>query len=1068
MVRQFAALALFLGAFVAFAQDSATLTVTVVDPSAAVVPGAKVTLTDSLRGTVLQAETNDNGFVTFDLVQPGEYSLDVDKAGFDKSRVERLTVRVRDRQIFRVALKLASATTTAVEVTASAQPISNDVAQGVSLDQQFTQELPVNGRNAETLILMTPGITSAAGGRGGDGGFNANGLRTTTNYFTLDGVSVNMAVSGGGGGGRFGGGPPAATPGAGTSTQLISIDDMQEVRVQTSPFSPEFGRSPGAQVVMTSRSGSNSLHGTLYYYKRNEAFDANDWFANSRGFTRGPEHQDRPGGVLGGPILKNKTFFFVSFEKLNLLAPQSVIAEVPDLSVRNSVSAALRPYLAVFPLPNGSSLGDGASEFRAVISNPSKYYSTSARLDQVLSPSTTLFVRYSLTPTSSHQRGSELISPNVVTSQSSHSQTFTAGMTHSFGNGEINDLRLNYSASSAAGQSAMDNYGGAVPLTDALAFPSGITNAVGAFNLNIIGVANFSYGSTSASNQQMANIVDSLTKVSGNHHYKFGFDYRYIWQTTYRKPYTESVSFNGLEPTTTTTINNNYSFTSGVALNGQVASNMTAVYPTYMNLSAYGQDTWRFTDRTTFTYGLRWDLNPAPTTRQGPLPFALANSSIAGVTQNDPIYPTRWFDVAPRLGVAYLSDDTPGREMVLRAGAGLFYDLGYGVVGQAFNGAPYSNVRTVSEITFPLSPSNLVPPGLPATRPYGLITTGSAGLSSPLILQVNGTWEKHFGPTQTVTVGVTETKGISLMRTETTPTINNYAYLISTLLTNGASSTYNGVAVQYRRRLSANLQAQVSYTWSHSIDTASSDAAAGGGFATLFTGGQRGWSDYDVRNNLALSGSYRLPAPAGGPLTYALRHWYLDFNAAVRSGLPFDITGVSCATSGATGATNTSTSSGSTSAASATATCVASSGANTGLFAEVRPNYNGDPVWLSDPRVPGGRRLNIAAFPLPTGYAQGNLGRNALRGFSFSQLDLSLRRTVPIGEHWGVDLAAAGYNILNHPNFANPTPFEGENMSSPNFGIVTQMMNQTFGGGVNSLYRSGGARSMEFSVRLHF
>jgi hypothetical protein len=125
-------------------------------------------------------------------------------------------------------------------------------------------------------------------------------------------------------------------------------------------------------------------------------------------------------------------------------------------------------------------------------------------------------------------------------------------------------------------------------------------------------------------------------------------------------------------------------------------------------------------------------------------------------------------------------------------------------------------------------------------------------------------------------------------------------------------------------------------------------------------------------------------------------------------------------------------------------------------------------VWISDTRVPGGRRLNLAAFPLPSGYGQGNLGRNALRGFSFSQLDLSLRRMIPISERWRINLAAEGYNILNHPNFANPTPFEGENMSSPNFGIVTQMMNQTFGGGVNPLYRSGGARSMEFSVRLQF
>ena len=135
----------------------------------------------------------------------------------------------------------------------------------------------------------------------------------------------------------------------------------------------------------------------------------------------------------------------------------------------------------------------------------------------------------------------------------------------------------------------------------------------------------------------------------------------------------------------------------------------------------------------------------------------------------------------------------------------------------------------------------------------------------------------------------------------------------------------------------------------------------------------------------------------------------------------------------------------------------------------VRPDYvTGEAIWLSDPKVPGGKRLNEAAFKIPSGYAQGDLGRNALRGFGFAQLDLSLRRTIPLGERIQLNLSAQGYNVTNHPNFANPSPQEGSNMSSPNFGVVTQMLYQGFGGGVNSLYRSGGPRSMEFSVRLQF
>ena len=249
--RQIAAIAVFLSGCAAFAQEAATLTVTVVDPSVAVVPGANVTLTDLQKGTVNRGETNEGGFVAFNLLAPGEYSLDVESAGFEKLHVAHLVLQVRDRQTLQAALKLKAAAGTTVVVTSAAQAVSSDNAQGISVDQQYVQNLPTNGHNAESLISMAPGITTAAGGKG-DGGFNANGLRSNTNYYTMDGVSVNSGGGGGPGGpgggpgGPGGGGGPA--PGAGSSTEMISIDDLQEMKVQTSSMAPEFGRSPGAQI----------------------------------------------------------------------------------------------------------------------------------------------------------------------------------------------------------------------------------------------------------------------------------------------------------------------------------------------------------------------------------------------------------------------------------------------------------------------------------------------------------------------------------------------------------------------------------------------------------------------------------------------------------------------------------------------------------------------------------------------------------------------------------------------------------------------------------------------------
>jgi hypothetical protein len=135
----------------------------------------------------------------------------------------------------------------------------------------------------------------------------------------------------------------------------------------------------------------------------------------------------------------------------------------------------------------------------------------------------------------------------------------------------------------------------------------------------------------------------------------------------------------------------------------------------------------------------------------------------------------------------------------------------------------------------------------------------------------------------------------------------------------------------------------------------------------------------------------------------------------------------------------------------------------------VRPNVvSGESLWIADAKAPGGIRLNKNAFEIPDDYSQGNLARNALRGFGFGQLDLSLRRVLPFSERLRLTIAAEGYNVTNHPNFANPSRQEGANMSSPSFGVASRMFGQGFGGGVSSLYRSGGPRSMELSVRLQF
>ncbi len=1022
---------------------SASLSVTVSDPSGAVVPNAHMVLIDSRWGTVHQGDTNVAGVVTFDSLRPSDYSLEAVKAGFEKARIERLVVAVRDRQSLRLELKVAGAKTS-ITVTDAVQGVTTDASPGLSVDQNYIQNLPVNGRSMEALVMMTPGITSAAGGMGGaGGGFNANGLRSNTNYYTMDGLSLNSPVGGGPGGGGpprgggFGGGP--ASGGGEASSEMMSMDALQEVRVQTSPFAPEFGRSPGAQVSMTSRGGTNQPHGSLLYYFRNDRLNANDWFANSSGYSRSPMRQNRPGGTLGGPVLKNRTFFFASYEALRLDTPATLIASVPSATSRRSAAASLRPFLNAFPIPNGASLEDGAAEFRAVVVNPSQSDSASLRLDHVWSDKMTLFARYSLSPSSGLSRGSELISPNMLSTRSGRSHTFTLGGTRASSASVLHDLRLNYSQSDSRSSSVMDSFGGAVPLTDARVFPSGVTGDEGSFSLSILGVGAYSLGGRSRNQQKQVNVVYSVTSTAPAHTQKAGLDYRRILPTNHRTPYTVNYTFNGLS-------GGDGAMSSGVATNAQVSSSLEAIYPVYDNFSAYAQDTYRATERTTLTYGLRWDVNPAPGVRRGPQPLVLSGSD---VTQDRPLYNTRWLDVAPRVGLAYQMDTTQNREMMFRAGLGLFYDVGYGISAGAFSGAPYSNDRTISLAIFPLSSSDLAPPVMPPEKPYGQVTGADAGLKSPIVFQWNTAIERYFGRGQMLSIGYTGTKGRRLLRSESQPSFGD-VYEIARVATNGATSDYHGLQVQFRRRFTSNLQTQVSYTWAHSIDSSSNDMGFGGGFASLFGGGQRGSSDYDVRQNLNFSGSYRVYSPPRGVFGALLGEWYLDWVVTSRTGVPFDVQGLSSDTS---------------SSDTGSSTPLNFRG---GVFAQVRPNYTGAPLWISDLKAPGGRRLNEAAFEAPEGYEQGNLGRNVLRGFGTFQADVALRRQFAISERWRLNLSAQAFNAFNNPNFANPSPNEGANLASPNFGVMTRMLNQSFGGGGGSPYRSGGPRSVEVALRLQF
>jgi hypothetical protein len=229
------------------------------------------------------------------------------------------------------------------------------------VDRTFVEDIPLNGRSFQTLILLTPGVVAVPTALDNQGQFSVNGQRADANYFTVDGVSANFGVTG-----FFpllqsaGGALPALTASGGTNS-LVSVDALQEFRIQTSSFAPEFGRTPGGQISIVTRAGTNAFHGTLFDYFRNSVLDANDWFANFNHLPKPAERQNF-GGVFGGPVFKDKSFFFFSYEGLRLRQPVTQTTAVPDAASRQQAPAAMQPFLNAYPVANGAEVGTGLAQ----------------------------------------------------------------------------------------------------------------------------------------------------------------------------------------------------------------------------------------------------------------------------------------------------------------------------------------------------------------------------------------------------------------------------------------------------------------------------------------------------------------------------------------------------------------------------------------------------------------------------------------------------------------------------------------------------------------------------------
>ena len=1021
---------------------NASLTGRVTDPAKAVIVDAKVSAISVDTNVRYETTTNSSGQYQLASLPPGLYRIEIEKAGFKKLIKPDVILHVQDALglDFEMTVGLVSETVT-VEAGA---PLVNTESAAIStvVDRTFVENLPLNGRSFQSLIALTPGVVLAKATFAEQGQFSVNGQRADANYFTVDGVSANISVSAGGG---LGQGAAGALPGVsafGGMNNLVSVDALEEFKIQTSTYAPEFGRTPGGQVQISTRSGTNDFHGTLFEYFRNDVLDANNWFNNALRLPKPALRQNDFGGVLGGPIVRNRTFFFFSYEGLRLRQPQTMLTIVPTAAARQSVPANLQPYLTAYPLPNGTDFGNGTAQFNASYSNPSTLNAISLRVDSQLTSRINFWGRYNYAPSSSNERGPFGTSVSALSEARFRTQTLTLGSVQSISPRISNELRANYSRNRATDSLVIDTFGGAVPPPDSAFFPTGRTAQESRFLFFVNGLSFYVVGHVVNNLQRQINLVDNLSAVAGAHQLKLGFDYRHLSPLTDPPVYTQQVLFFGGVAQAQT----------GVPTQVLVQASDFPHLHLY-NVSIYGQDTWKVTPRLTLTYGLRWEINPAPSASGAfaePLAVTGADNpaTLALAPQGTPLYKTTYNNLAPRMGFAYQLSQRHGRETNIRGGFGVFYDLGAGPLGNILQGFPFSITKTLNNTPFPLSDAQATPPSFSlGARPISAVFVYDPNLKLPRTYQWNLTVEQAVGANQVISASYVGAVGRRLLRAENLINPNPTFNLVQ-IYRNNATSDYHALQLQFRRRLSRGLQALASYTWSHSIDTASNDSSSNVPTELINPQRDRGPSDFDVRHSFSAAVTYNLPSPTTNHFANAvLSNWALDSIFYARSANPVNVV---------------------------TGTAIF------GVSNVFRPHViEGIPLYLNDPLAPGGRRFNDTVDPSrpgckgpfcpPPAGQQGSLGRNALRGFSATQLDFSLRRQFDLTERFKLQLRADFFNIFNHPNFGDPNPV----LNQGTFGRSIQTLAQSLGtgglnGGFNPLYQIGGPRSIQLAMKLQF
>jgi hypothetical protein len=1029
-------------------EDSARISGLITDQQKAVIRNAKVDLINLDTGVHYPTVSNQDGVYVIS-APIGNYRLQIDHPGFKTVIAANIVLHTQDAREINFELAVGS---TNESVTVNGETTNDSPAVSMTVDREFVENMPLNGQSFQDLIQLAPGTVSTQTGY-----YSIDGQRTDSNNYTVDGVSANLGGynNASGEGFSLSGNTPAQTI-VGTTQSLASVDSLQEFTIQTSGYAAEFGRSPGGQVELTTRSGTNALHGTLFEYLRNTAFDANSFFNDYYGDPQTAEHQNDFGGTIGGPFTiprfysgKDRTFYLFSFEGLRLLLPGSESEYVPTQTFRAAASPNVQPFLDEKPLPNPNSAGnnDGCTVngmpngpacdafFYLGYSAPSAVTNTSIRFDENLTKSIHAFVRYADTPSSTRNGGEDQYT------QATNTHTWTVGLTANVTAHVINETRFNYSHDGEEYLYVEVPIDGSTPQPRNLLIPAEY-DAPSASSFFIYRASGDLSGRSTygggGSTQHQYQVVDALTYDHNHHTLKVGIDWRRLSPTFANDTYeslAEALSLAALQQGFVT-----------VALTDASAPG----HPIFDNLSVYVQDHFRVGQTLSLDYGLRWEFNPPPGPSNGHYPVTLTSANLATAQLapvGTPPYETDYHSFAPRFGFEWNATPSSRYALTVRGGAGIFFDTGQSVIGSAYADAyPFFASSSISRnVPLPLSATVLAPPSLsfPLTPPYPILE----GISSPnLTMPYTESWnlsiDEKLSPTNTVTASYIGNNGKKLLFTEDYYTSINPSFANGLYYTSNASqSSYNALQVQDSGRIAGGVALLASFTFAHALDNESSDIPSN---APTW-----GNSTNDLRRVFNLALNYQAPACSWNHWLVSVTHgWLLANRFSTQSGYPLDIV--------QTDVTLPDGSSAQYYPDLVTGVPIYLHGSAAHNTA-VTPPYTLN--WALNPNA-------FAAVPIdpttgnPT--RQGTLGRNFVRAPAFWALNTSLQRTFPLREQLHLNFRTDAFNIFNHPNLGNPDT----NLYDSTFGELINGV--TTIGSSNTLYAMGAARSLQFSLKLQF